>query len=160
MALEVFLKVDGVDGESEDRVHAGEIQLISFSFGADQPGYASVGGGLGAGKVDVHNLVVVKYVDKSSPKLFVACCTGQHTPTATLTVRKANAGDQDCIALVLTDVIVSSHQVMGAVENVMPTEQVSFNFVKIEFQYQQIKADGTASGTIKSGYDLKRNMKI
>ena len=75
-AVDFFLKLDGVEGESQDKDHKNEISLESFSFGADQSGTSSHGTGAGAGKVSMHDISVTKVVDKSSPVLFQNCASG------------------------------------------------------------------------------------
>src|SRR5450759_2120600 len=126
--FDAFLKVDGMEGESPDSKHSKEIQLLSFSFGATQATSSQTGGGMGAGKVSMHDLHVVKNVDKSSPKLFLACCTGQAIKSAVLTVRKAGGEQQDYLVVKLTDLMVSSFNSSGqpSGEN-LPTEQVTLN---------------------------------
>src|SRR5690348_6092500 len=89
MAVDMFLKLDGIKGESLDSKHKDEIQIESFSWGLAQTGTMSAGMGGGAGKVNVHDISVTKYVDKSSPELMLACCNGKHIPSGLLTVRKA-----------------------------------------------------------------------
>src|SRR5271155_141355 len=78
MAVDMFLKLDGVNGESKDKVHGKEIDVLSWSWGLTNSGSAHVGGGAGSGKVNVQDLCVSKYVDSSSPNLMLACCQGTH----------------------------------------------------------------------------------
>src|SRR5215472_12180825 len=89
MAVDMFLKVDGVQGETKDTKHSKEIDIISWSWGVTNGGSAHQGGGAGTGKVNVKDVTVTKYVDSSSPQLLLACCLGSHYPKALLTVRKA-----------------------------------------------------------------------
>ena len=84
MAVDYFLKIDGVPGESADAKHKGEIQLESFSWGETNPGGGGMGGGGGAGKVQMQDLVVTMLVSKASPKLMLACATGKHYKEAVL----------------------------------------------------------------------------
>jgi type VI secretion system secreted protein Hcp len=160
MAFDGFLKLAGIEGESQDSKHANEIELLSYQFGAQQSGTAAVGGGMGAGKVSVSDLQIVKRTDKSTPKLFLACCTGEHIPNATLTLRKAGTSQQEYLIVNLTDILVSHLDNGGSTHSDIPTETVSLNFTKIEIQYQQQKQDGTLAGTIKTGYDIKKNQKV
>jgi len=159
--FDAFLKIDGIEGESPDSKHGKEIQLMSFSFGADQPATAATGGGMGAGKVHMHDMAVTKLVDKASPKLLLACATGQHIQKAVLTVRKAGGEQQEFMIITLTDILVSSVNSSGhAAGTEMPSEQVSINFSKIQFDYKEQKPDGTLGGTVAAGYDVKANKKV
>jgi type VI secretion system secreted protein Hcp len=162
MAFDAFLKIDTIDGESQDSKHSKEIQLLSFSFGADQPGSSSMGGGAGTGKVNMHDLSVLKQVDKASPKLLVACATGQHISSAVLTARKAGGDQQDYMIVTLSDVIVSSVQASGHAGGAdgAPSEQVSLNFSKINFEYKEQGADGSLKGTVAGGFDVKTMKKV
>ena len=76
--VDYFLKIEGVDGESTDDKHKGEIQLESWSVGGTNGGSFGSGGGSGSGKVALQDFHIVKKTDKASAKLLAACCTGQH----------------------------------------------------------------------------------
>ena len=78
MSADMFLKIEGVEGEAVDHKHGGEIDVLAWSWGMTQSGSMHIGGGGGAGKVSVDNLTVTKYVDKSTPNLINTCCTGKH----------------------------------------------------------------------------------
>src|SRR5689334_13062976 len=89
MALfDAFLKIEGIDGESQDSKHKGEIQLESFSWSEHQTGTHAAGGGGGAGKVAMQDFHITKKIDKASPKLMLACADGEHLKKATLVCRK------------------------------------------------------------------------
>jgi type VI secretion system secreted protein Hcp len=152
-----FLKLDGIQGESQDSKHSNEIQLESWSFGATNRGSASAGGGMGSGRVDLADISFVKRVDKAGPKLFQFCCTGEPVKTAVLVARKAGKDQQEYMKITLTDSLVSSYTLGGAEgSNVHATEQFSLNFSKIEFSYQEQKADGTLGGAVKFGWNAKK----
>ena len=87
-AVDYYLKIDGIEGESSDDKHKGEMECISFTLGASQTGSGAAGGGSGAGKVEIHDMVFHKKVDKGSPKLFLAIASHKHHKTATLHCRK------------------------------------------------------------------------
>ena len=155
MAFDAFIKIDGIEGESPDSKHGKEIQLLSFSFGADQPASSNIGGGGGTGKVNMHDLSVLHQVDKASPKLLVACCTGLHIKKAVLSVRKAGGDQLDYIVVTLEDVLVSSVQASGQSGDGSAMEQVHLNFTKINFEYKEQGADGSLKGTVAGGFDVK-----
>lgn len=160
MAGDMFLKLDGIAGESADSKHKGEIDIQSFSFGVTQAGTASHGGGAGAGKASFQDLKIIKPADKASPNLMLKCATGEHIKEAILTVRKAGGQQQEYYKIKLSDLIVSSFQNNGSGENSIPVESVSLNFAKIEFEYKEQDAKGALAGVVKSGYDLKANKKV
>ncbi len=156
-AADFFLKIDGIDGESGDAKHKGEIDLMSFSWGASNGGTFSTGGGGGAGKVSFQDLHVTSYVSKASPKLMLACAGGDHIKSAVLYVRKAGKDQQEFYNVKLSDVLISSYQASASDGNPRPVDQFSINFAKIEFEYKEQKIDGTLGGTVKTGWDLKLN---
>ncbi len=159
-SVDYFLKIDGIDGESMDSKHKAEIEIKSFSFGASNGGTFSMGSGGGAGKVAMQDIHFVSHVNKASPKLFLACCNGQHIKTATLTLRKAGKDQQEYLKILMSDVLVSSFQSGGSEGSVVPTDQFSLNFAKIEFDYKEQKADGSLGGSVKVAWDLKQNKAV
>jgi len=189
MAFDSFLKIDGIKGESQDAKHKGEIDILSFSFGASQTGPQATGGGGGAGKVQIHDIHFTKKVDSSSPLLFLNCASGAHLKEANLVVRKAGGTQLEFLKVKLTDVLISSVKphgqgeqneerfhpgvghgqgqqalAAGAVKSwgdEVPYEDLSLNFAKIEYSYQPQGSDGKAQGgPILAGWDVKANQKI
>ena len=157
MAADLFLKLDGIQGESLDKAHKGEIELESFSWGESNAAPPAGGGG-GAGKVQVQDLHVVAHVNKASPTLMLACATGKHLKEAVLTARKAGKGQQEFLVFKFTDVLVSSYQISGTGQgDTPPTDAIAFNFGKIEMEYRPQKADGTLDQSVKAGWDIKKN---
>lgn len=156
-AVDYFLKIDGIDGESADSKHKGEIDLESWSWGASQGGSFAHGGGGGAGKVQMQDFHFVMKVNKAAPKLMLACATGEHIKKAVLTCRKAGKDQQEFLKVTMSDLLVSSYQTGGSGHgDVLPMDQVSLNFAKIEVEYKEQKVDGTLAGAVKAGYDLKQ----
>ncbi len=159
--LDYFLKIDGIDGESADVRHQGEIQLMAWNFGATSPtSPGSGGGGGGAGKVTVHDLHVTKATDKASVRLFVACCTGEKLKSATLVCRRAGKGQPEFFKVILTNVAVSDYEVAADAASTMPLEQVTLGFARIEIHYVPQNPDGSPGADIVGGWDLLQNRKI
>jgi len=154
--VDYFLKIDGIKGESQDTKHAGEIEIQSFSWGATQSGSFAQGGGGGAGKVNMQDFHFTVFHGVASPKLMLACATGQHIPSATLTARKAGKDQQEYMKVAFYDLLISSFQTGGSSGSVNPTDQVSFNFGKIEHEYKEQTKGGTLGGTVKAMFDLKK----
>jgi type VI secretion system secreted protein Hcp len=44
MAVDFFLKLDGIPGESKDKAHKGEIDVLAWSWGMSQSGTMHMGG--------------------------------------------------------------------------------------------------------------------
>ena len=157
MAFDIFIKIDGIKGESSDAQHRDEIEAVSFSWGAQQA-TTSTGGGAGAGKVSFQDLHVLMPVSQASPQLFLACAQGRHLKTTVLACRKAGGRDQqDFLKVTLSDVIVASYQTNGQAEEGVPVDEVSFAYAQIEVEYRPQKADGSMEDSVMAGWNLKTN---
>jgi type VI secretion system secreted protein Hcp len=158
MALvDYFLKIDGIEGESADDKHKNEIDVQSWSWGETNVGDAAFRGGMGAGKVSMQDFHFTMKVNKATPKLMQSCASGEHIKKAILTCRKAGKQQQEFLKVTLSDFIVSSYQSGGSASDVIPTDQISLNFSKIEFEYKEQKPTGELGGTVKGGWDAKAN---
>jgi type VI secretion system secreted protein Hcp len=161
MAVDIFIKIDGIEGESQDDKHKNEIDVQSFSFGLSQSGSFGSQGGGGVGKANFQDVHFTKHADKSSPKLFLASASGEHIKKAEVTFRKAGKDQQEYLKITVSDILVSSYQVSDSHGGTtLPSESVSLNFAKIEFDYKEQKADGTLGGSVKAGWDVKANKKV
>ena len=159
-AVDLFLKIDGIQGESNDAKHANEIDVDAFSWGETNVVSHAAGGGGGAGKVAMQDFHFTKRLDKASPVLFLACASGKHFPKAVLSARKAGEGQQDYLVITLSDVVVSGYQVGGAESGEAGIDQTSLAFSRIVFEYRPQKPDGSLAPPVKAGWDLKTNKAI
>lgn len=153
-AVDFFLKIDGVEGESLDEQHRGEIEIESWSWGATNSSSA-LGSGGGTGKASFQDLNVMMRVGKASPKLMLYCAQGKHIPTATLTgVRNGTF-----FKLELSNVLVSSFKVSGDRVSGAPVNEVKLRFSRVVITHVVQNSDGTTS-EIKAGWDLATNKKV
>lgn len=131
MAVDMFLKITGIDGESTSHKHKDEIDVFSWSWGVSQ----SIGSGGGAtGKATAGDFHVVKSVDSTSPVLMEYCCQGKHIPDVTLTLSQKGS-QMDFYKIKLSDVLISSYQTGGgSTGGAVPTDQISFNFTRMDIQ--------------------------
>lgn len=160
MASTMFLKIDGVKGESTDANHKDEIELLSYSHGVSQPtsAVASTAGGGTGGRCNHTDLSVSKMMDSATPILNQLCCTGKHIDSITMTLRRAD-GDKSIPYMVykLTDIVISSVSVGGSSDSV-PIETLTFNYAKIEWEYtKQARAKGGESGKTNGSWNLAKN---
>jgi type VI secretion system secreted protein Hcp len=159
-AIDYFLKLDGISGESRDSKHKGEIEVLSFSFGETHPGGAGFGGGGGAGKVQMSDFSFTARTSKASPQLFLSCAQGKHLKQAILTVRKAGGSQQEYLIIKLNDVLVSAYSLGSGDAESEPHDAFSLNFVKLSYDYKPQKADGSLDAPVHAGWDLSKNVKI
>jgi type VI secretion system secreted protein Hcp len=159
MAVDIFLKLDGIKGESKDKTHGDEIQIESFTFGMTQLGSSSFGGGGGTSKVSVNEIGIQKFVDKATCALMYHCCSGKHIKEGLITVRKAGDKPLEYLKIKLTDVLVTGVQHSGAAGTDLVVETVALNFAKFKVEYQEQKSDGSGSPAGELGWDIKANAK-
>ena len=129
MAVDMFLKLDGIDGEAVDIKYAKWIECLSFSWGISDGSKATNAPGKApsARRAQVSDLSITKYLDASSPQLFEKVCEGGHIAEATLIMRKAGEKPLEFYKIKLEDVLISSVQNGGAGGGVA-TEMVTFSF--------------------------------
>jgi len=155
------LKIDGIEGESEQTGYEKQLQIESWSFGATQHGSSVQGSGAGRGKVSVQDFHFVVQNGKGSLPLFLACCKGTHIPNAVLSCRKAggDGSPYEYLKVTFQDVMISSFQTGGSNgSDLLPMEQISFNFTKITMDYSPQKADGSVAKTNSVVYDVKKGV--
>ncbi|HWM14405.1 MAG TPA: type VI secretion system tube protein Hcp [Gaiellaceae bacterium] len=159
MAVDSFLKLDGIPGESTDAKHKGEIDVLAFSWGVSRAGSTGPGGGGSAGKAIFEDLLVVARTSKASPKLWQACAAGQHLKSAVLACRKAGAKQVDFLVIELTEVTITSYEIDGS-DDELPLDQFALAFAKVETQFVSVDAKGKAQPPVSTGWDLKKNAKV
>lgn len=161
-AIEIFLHIDGIDGDSTVRDHLGDINVVSFRAGVMQRGLNLAGGAASAATSDFKPLSIYKFIDQASPKLFLACATGLHAPTATLTVRKSASRPFDFFIIRLTDVIVSNVNADADTTDANGTlvETVALSYTRIEWTFIPQQDDGSAGTPVIGGFDVRGNKKL
>jgi type VI secretion system secreted protein Hcp len=160
-ASDFFLKIDGIEGESSDDKHKGSIDIEGWHWSESQMGGHANGGGGGAGKVSLQDLSFTMKVNKASPKLLLACASGEHFKKAVLTCRKAGKQGQEYLKFTLSDLLVSAYQTGGNGQSkVIPVDSISLNFARIEIEYRPQNADGSLGPPIKTGWDQKANKAV
>ena len=161
MATHMFLKIDGVEGESRDGAHEKEIDVLSWNWGMTQPASFHLGGGGGAGKVNVQDLSVTKNYDKASAKLMHGCASGQHFGKATLTVRKAGGEHPvEYLVLELSHVMITSISTGGSGGEDRLTENVTLNFATVKTTYTPQNERGEPEGDVEFGWDIETNVPL
>lgn len=159
-AVDYFLKIDNIRGESRDEGFPEHIEVESFSWGESNHGSFAGAGGGGAGKVSIQDFHFTKRLDKTSPLLFFACASGQHIIKATLTCRKAaGEGQQGYLfyKFKLQDCLVSSLRLSDdASTDEPPMEMLSLNFAKVVFNEYFQAPDGSLTET-RRGWDIPAN---
>lgn len=157
MAVDMFLKLGDIKGESADKTHKETIDVLAWSWGLSQSGTTHMGGGGGSGKVNVQDVSLTKYTDASSHALILACCDGTHFDQAVLTVRKAGKSPLEYIKITLKEVIVTAVSTGGSGGEDRLTENVTLNFAEFKYEYTEQKADGSKGATKTAAWDIAGN---
>jgi type VI secretion system secreted protein Hcp len=155
MAVDAFLDLKGVEGESAVKGFENKIQILAWSWGVSQSGTTHIGTGGGAGKVNVQDISITKYLDKSSPTLLLACCKGTHYDEATITMRKAGGDPLPYLTIKLKELIISSVSGGGSGGEDQQTENITLNFAEFEYSYQpQDNKGAKKGGAVTVKYDI------
>lgn len=157
MAVDMFIKIGDIKGESQDSVHKESIDVLAWSWGLSQSGSFAQGAGGGSGKVSVQDISLTKYVDASSTALLLAACKGTHIKQAKLTVRKAGDKPLEYIVITLDNVLVSSVSTGGSGGEDRLTENVSLNFAKFKVEYTTQAKEGGKGTTSTASYNVAEN---
>lgn len=159
MAIDFYLKVDGIEGESQKDGHEKEIELHSWSISGHNSGSFAQNTGGGTGKFSASDLNVSMPVSKASSKLLQACAKGSHIDSAVLSCRKSGGDSKpyDYLKIKLEHCLVASFQESGSSGEEAPSEAVALNFAKITFEYfAQDTSKGTVASTGSVSHDLSK----
>lgn len=166
-AVDYFLKIDGIPGESTDDAHRNEIEILSWSWGETSeaalllPAVQSAREAANRSVPEISDFMFEANMSKASPKLMQAALSGQHIPQATLFGLRNTADGQkhEFMIIKFSDLLVSSYQTGGS-SGAIPVDSFSLNFGKIEFEYKAQNEDGSAGESVKAGWDVKANKAI
>ncbi|SAL86969.1 Hcp1 family type VI secretion system effector [Caballeronia arvi] len=151
MAVDMFLKLGDIKGESVAVDHTDDIEVKAYSWGCAQTGSTHSATGGGTGTASVLDLMITKFADKSSPVIAQSCCQGVHFPQAVLTLRKAGGTSPvEYLKITLNEVLISSYRAsMGAGDQV--SEVITLNFAQYNMEYQPQDNNGAKKGGVVSG---------
>jgi type VI secretion system secreted protein Hcp len=149
MAMDLFLKIDDVKGESTDAKHKGEVELVSWAWGLTR-GATSNGT---TGRANIQEVRFTKFADKSTPALFKLCCSGKTIKQAVLVVRSMGTKPSEYLKVTFEDAIVSAFNTgaTGPTDD-LPTDSFSFTFARVKVEYTP---SGEAS--VSAGWNIAAN---
>ncbi len=156
MAVDYFLKLDPVKGESTAEGFKDQVQVLSWSWGGSNTSTVSGSSGSGAGKADLSDLNIMITMDKASPEFFKGMTEGTHYKKGILSAVKTGAKGKPYLTVDLDEVFVTSLQLSASSE--VPTVSVSFTYKAISIEYKQQGTDGTLTSTGAVKYDVATNV--
>ncbi len=152
---DIFIKIDGIAGESQDATHAEEIEVLHWGWAITQKSSMHSGSGGGAAKATVEDLSFTHHIDRATPNLAGYAFRGQHIPKALLTMRKAGGVPLEYLRITMYDVVIT-HVEPVAGEGVA-LEHVRLSFARMKQEYVVQSPIGGSQGTITSLIDVKAN---
>jgi type VI secretion system secreted protein Hcp len=160
VAQDMFLKLQGITGESPDSSHKDEIELLNWEWSIQQSSNMHMGSGGGSGKATVNDLRFDHYVDRSSPNLMKYCLTGKHIEQATLVTRKSGGNPLEYHKITMEDVIITAVNPISTQVDDRILEGVQISFARVRQEYIMQNAQGGSAGAITAGFDIKANKEI
>jgi type VI secretion system secreted protein Hcp len=145
MALDAFLRLDQIPGESIDPKFQGQIHIRSMAFGMHSP--VQLGGPLDLdAKASADRLVVTKWVDSASLLLAEALVTKKQVTSGRVSFRSPVDG-LVYLTIDLKTVFVADIESVASLDDELVSEQVTLAFADIIWTYTRRKADGSISRT-------------
>ena len=160
MAVDMFMKIDDIKGESQDDKHKGEIDVYSWNWGVTQTGSSQTGGGAGVGRANVQDFSFTTRVESSHAPLLGNALRGKHFKQAVFTQRKAGDKPLEFLKITMSGGLVARVQFSGASSDEFQTCVVDLNFSQVKFDYTPQAADGSGGATISYGHDIGKNVPL
>lgn len=156
MAIDAYLHIESIKGESQDSAHQGWIELVSAHWGVVQPRSvtASTAGGHTSGHSEHRPLMVSKLVDLASPVLMQHCSMGKTIPKAKLEFMRADGNGKPVkyYQVELMNVMLA-HMDQSLGEGGLQDE-IGLCFSQVKWTYTQQKIGGGCGGSTAGGWDL------
>jgi len=144
-ATDMFLSLPGVPGESQDAKFPNQIVVLGYSHSITTPPPASPGG---ASKSVHQPLKITKMVDRASPAINQAVCSGKVYTTAILTVVRTGGDRNKLIEYELGNVSITSVTANGSTTALLPTEEIALSYTTIKWTYYYQAANGTLTSYV------------
>lgn len=172
MALDAFIQIEGIEGESTDDKHKNWIEVDAYYLGCKQAssGKVSTGGSMTASRAELKPFIFTHVIDKATPKLQEACAKGSNLKKVTFDVCRATPGGETVFfEVTMVNATVTRSELSGSATNTsvgdsilpsgtdLPTEEVELLPMKITWKYTETKKDGSKGGSIEANWDQSLN---
>lgn len=161
MAVDMFLELEGVKGETVDKVYKSKnaMDLLAWSWGISNTGSFHSGSGGGSGKASFQDISFTKYIDKATTDLMYSCASGKHYTKGVITVRKAGDTPLEYMKITMEKILVSSYSTGGSGGEDRLTENVAINFAKVKIEYFMQNEKGGKETGGQMTWDIAGNAK-
>ena len=152
----MYLHITGIDGEATDDDHKDWIEILSCSMGMADPEAGVTGTSRRRGYVVMEDIVVVKELDKSSPKLMEKCAKGEVIPSMVIDVCKVvEDSSSTYYKYELENVMVTSFHSTGSTEEGVPVETITLNYEEITVTYTETDSEGKSKGNVEFNWKVE-----
>lgn len=161
MAVDIFVRINGIEAESTDERHPGWMEVLDFRLGVKQKISAtpSSAGGATAGRAEFAPLKFIRLVDKASPKLSLACADGTHIDEIVMELCRAGGDRMTYMTCRLGNCIIKKVSIFG--DGIFPMEMVETDYGRIQWAYtQQNRSGGGPCGQIAAGWNREKNCRM
>ena len=159
-SVDIFLKIEKINGESTDAKHTDDIDVLAWSWGMASPASFADGGKANTGSASFQDITITKFFDKSTPSLLLNCANGTRIGKMELFVRKQGKDPAEFLVITFEEVLVTSVSTGGSGGEDRLVENVSFAFGRIRLEYKAIDENGSLGSPEKFGWDVEKNEKI
>ena len=157
MSVDMFMKIEGANGESKDSNHKDWTDIVSFAWGANQPGSMATGGGGGTGKASFNDLHVVARIDKAAPAVMKHCASGKHLGKVEVSVCKAGGEQVEYTKITLEEVLATSVQLAAGIDDEIVLVNYTFQAARVKQQYWEQTESGNKGAESLVAWDIKQN---
>lgn len=158
--MDMFLRIDGIQGESQNDKHKGWVDIESYSWGAVQSTNLALGSGGGVGKVQYKDLTVTANLDKATPAISHFLSSGKHIPKVELSLCKAGGQQMEYYRITLENAMLT-HVMHNAFHN-SDSPKISYQFQaeQVKQSYWEQTTSGGKGAETQSGWNIKQNKAV
>jgi len=139
MSYDIFLKIQGIKGDSTDDKHKEWIEVTSYKHLINNPfgGAINASGDYVGAKASHHDFKIVKKLDSASPTLFQYCHLAKRIPQVQLELCRAMGDKTPFMKYTFKEAVIASVEPEGShdTKDTLPIETISVRYVQISLEY-------------------------
>lgn len=162
--MSIFMKVDGINGETSDSNYKNWLDIESISWNTNRKitSNTSTQDDRESANAEISSLFVKKYMDKATPQIFLeTCCGTGKTITIRLTKTGKGKGSDQYMEYVLSNALFAYYQIEAESQTVdRPIEKMEISFTKLEVKYTPYDENGIQLANLATSFDTATNLVI